>query len=71
MVVRVSSEVQSSVSRRIFEIFVKGWERGTKVSPAGKNSGGIPLLGKGLFWLEEILSECSVVNIAEQFIIVD
>jgi hypothetical protein len=58
-----SSKVQSSVPVEIFELFVKALEKGTKVRVAKENAGSISVLAKE-FWLEDLLSECSVLQVS-------
>jgi hypothetical protein len=58
-----SYEVQSSVPLRIFEVFVEALKTGTKVAVTKENAGVISLLAKE-FWLEDLLSECSSLQIA-------
>jgi hypothetical protein len=58
-----SYEVQSSVPLGIFEIFVEALKTGTKVAVTKENAGAISLLAKE-FWLEDLLSECSALQIA-------
>jgi hypothetical protein len=57
-----SYEVQSSAPMDIFELFVQGLETGGKVPLAKENSSSISLLVKE-FWLEDLLSECSALEI--------
>jgi hypothetical protein len=59
LVAKASYEVQSSVPVEIFEIFVKALETGAKVSITKENADAIAVLAKE-FWLEDLLSECSV-----------
>jgi uncharacterized coiled-coil protein SlyX len=56
-------EVQSSVPLGIFELFVKALETCTKVPLTKENAGAISLLAKE-FWLGDLLSECSALEIA-------
>jgi hypothetical protein len=58
-----SYEVQSSVPLGIFEVFARSPETGTKVAVTKENAGAILLLAKE-FWLEDLLSECSALQIA-------
>jgi hypothetical protein len=54
--------VQSSVSAGIFKIFVNALATGTKVPVTKENSGSISLLAKE-FWLEDLLAECSALQV--------
>jgi uncharacterized coiled-coil protein SlyX len=58
-----SYEVQSSVPLGIFEVFVDSLKTGTKVSVTKENAGAISVLAKE-FWLEDLLSECSALQMA-------
>jgi hypothetical protein len=53
--------VQSSVPVEVFELFVKALETGEKVPVTKENAGSISLLAKE-FWLEDLLSECSALQ---------
>jgi uncharacterized coiled-coil protein SlyX len=54
-------EVQSSVPVEIFGLFVKALETGGKVRVTRENAGSISLLAKE-FWLDDLLSECSALQ---------
>jgi hypothetical protein len=58
-----SYEVQSTVPLEILEVFVETLMTGTKVAVTKDNAGAISLLAKE-FWLEDLLSECSALQIA-------
>jgi uncharacterized coiled-coil protein SlyX len=58
-----SYEVQSAVPLEIFEVFVEALNNGTKVAVTKENADAISLLAKE-FWLEDLLSECSALQIA-------
>jgi PHD/YefM family antitoxin component YafN of YafNO toxin-antitoxin module len=58
-----SYEVQSSVPLGIFELFVKALGTGEKVSVTKENAGAVSLLAKE-FWLDDLLSECSALQMA-------
>jgi uncharacterized coiled-coil protein SlyX len=58
-----SYEVQSSVPLGIFELFVDSLKTGTKIAVTKENAGAISLLAKE-FWLGDLLSECSALQIA-------
>jgi hypothetical protein len=58
-----SYKVQSSVPVEIFELFVKALETGTQIRVTKENAGAISVLAKE-FWLEDLLSECSALQIA-------
>jgi uncharacterized coiled-coil protein SlyX len=58
-----SYEVESSVPLDIFEVFVNSLETGTKVTVTKENAGAISVLAKE-FYLDELLSECSSLQIA-------
>jgi uncharacterized coiled-coil protein SlyX len=58
-----SYEVQSSVPLGIFEIFADSLATGTKVAVTRENAGALSLLAKE-FWLQELLSQCSALQIA-------
>jgi uncharacterized coiled-coil protein SlyX len=58
-----SYEVQSSVPLGVFHVFVDSLKTGTKVSVTKDNASAISLLAKE-FWLEDLLSECSALQIA-------
>jgi uncharacterized coiled-coil protein SlyX len=63
LVAKTSYEVQSSVPLEIFEVFARSLVAGTKVSLTKENARAISLLAKE-FWLEDLLSECSALQIA-------
>jgi hypothetical protein len=54
-------EVESSVSLEIFELFVKSLRTKAKFRVTKENAGAISLLAKE-FWLENLLSECSALQ---------
>jgi uncharacterized coiled-coil protein SlyX len=56
-----SYEVQSSVPLGVFELFMKALETGGKVPITKENAGSISLLAKE-FWLDDLLSECSTLQ---------
>jgi hypothetical protein len=58
-----SYEVQSSVPVGIFELFVDSLETGAKVAITKENADAISVLAKE-FWLGDLLSECSALQIA-------
>jgi uncharacterized coiled-coil protein SlyX len=58
-----SYEVQCSVPLEIFELFVKALETSGKVPVTKENAGSISLLAKE-FWLEDLLSECSALELS-------
>jgi uncharacterized coiled-coil protein SlyX len=58
-----SYEVQSSVPLEIFKVFVDSLKTGTNISVTKENAGAISLLAKE-FWLEDLLSECSALQMA-------
>jgi hypothetical protein len=51
------------VPLEIFRVFARSLETGTKASVTKENAGAISLLAKK-FWLEDLLSECSALQIA-------
>jgi hypothetical protein len=55
-------EVQSSVPLGIFEVFVEALGTGAKIRITKENAGAISLLAKE-FWLEDLFSECSALQI--------
>jgi hypothetical protein len=57
-----SYEVQGSVPVDFLELFVQGLETGGKFPLTKENSGSISLLVKEL-WLEDLLSDCSTLDI--------
>jgi hypothetical protein len=57
-----SYNVQSSVSVEIFKVFVNALKTGTNVPVTKENSGPISLLAKE-FWLEDLLAECSALQV--------
>jgi uncharacterized coiled-coil protein SlyX len=58
----ISYKVQSLVPLGIFEVFVGSLETGTKVEVTKENVKAISLLAKE-FWLEDLLTECSDLQI--------
>jgi uncharacterized coiled-coil protein SlyX len=58
-----SYQIQSSVPLEIFEVFVKALESGGKFPVTKENADAISLLAKE-FWLEDLLSECSALQVA-------
>jgi hypothetical protein len=62
-VAKASYEVQSSVPLGVFDVFARSLETGTKIAVAKENASAISLLAKEL-WLEDLLSECSALQIA-------
>jgi uncharacterized coiled-coil protein SlyX len=58
-----SYQVQSAVPLGVFEIFVEALETGAKVPVTKENAGPISVLAKE-FWLEDLLSECSTLQVA-------
>jgi hypothetical protein len=58
-----SCDVQSSVPLGLFEVFVDALERGTKVEVKKENVNAFSLLAKE-FWLEDLLTECSALQVA-------
>jgi TPR repeat protein len=58
-----SYEVQSSVPLVIFDVFVKALGTGGKVPVTKEDARAISLLAKE-FWLEDLLSECSALQIS-------
>jgi hypothetical protein len=63
LVAKASYEVQSSVPLEVFELFLKALESGGKVTVTKENADAISHLAKE-FWLEDLLSECSALQIA-------
>jgi hypothetical protein len=60
-----SYNVQSSVSVEIFKMFVNALKTGTKVPVTKENSVSISLLAKE-FWLEDLLAECSALQVGQR-----
>jgi hypothetical protein len=58
-----SYEVQSPVPLGIFKVFVEALETGTKIAVTKENAGAISLLARE-FLLEDLLSDCSALQIA-------
>jgi hypothetical protein len=58
-----SYDVHRSVPVGIFDVFARSVERGTKVAVTKENAGAFSLLAKE-FWLEDLLSACSALQIA-------
>jgi hypothetical protein len=61
LVAKASYEVQSSVPVKVFELFVKALVTGGKVPVTKENAGSISLLAKE-FWLEDLLSQSSALQ---------
>jgi hypothetical protein len=55
--------VQSSVPLDLFELFARSLEACEKVPVTKDNAGALSLLAKG-FWFEDLLSECSALQMA-------
>jgi uncharacterized coiled-coil protein SlyX len=58
-----SYEVQSSVPLGVFEVFVESLKTGTRVAITKENASAISLLAKE-FWVEDLLAECSALQMA-------
>jgi hypothetical protein len=58
-----SYEFQSAVRVGIFQVLARSVEAGTKVAVPKENAGALSLLAKE-FWLEDLLSDCSALQIA-------
>jgi hypothetical protein len=63
LVAKASYGVQSSVPLDIFEVFARSLETGTKVAVTKENAGAISVLVKE-FWLSDLLSQCSALQLA-------
>jgi hypothetical protein len=70
LVTSTSYEVQSSVPVEIFEVFVKTLETGGKAPVTKENAGALSVLANE-FYLEDLLSECSALQLglAPEFIV--
>jgi uncharacterized coiled-coil protein SlyX len=60
-----SYEVQSSVPLGIFQVFAEALKTGTQVPVTKETADAISLLAKE-FWLEDLLSECSAIQMASK-----